>query len=557
MIQPIFIDARPEYIRVDDGPSSLLLAPVGTTRLVSLLRASFLRAGDRTVVLPTFNPCSRYMAAMRVACEQVDVVPLSEFRTDSYEASDWLLFIDPRFYCADALRLPAMLKDTVRPSARATHLVAMTRHTGGTNERVELAANGQVRRIQRYYDAATWPVLSGVACSLVSVACLRTTTEPLRFASLTDLRAQLTSRGVPSRDVLIEGAAFELGREDELVRLNERAVIELLQTTTSASPHLGRAVTVHPTARLIGPVVIQEDATVEADAVIVGPSVIGAGARVRSHAVIAQSVVASGTVIPAFTVLNHRAVFSEQHRAAATAPFSLPSASDEAPASEIEVEPSDGHGVYPRVKGLIDRFIAGVILVGLAPVFALIAAIIKLDSRGNVFFGDLREGRGGQPFRCLKFRTMLEGSDLRQRELLASNEVDGPQFKLEKDPRLTRAGRWLRPMSLDELPQLINVLLGQMSLIGPRPSPFRENQTCVPWREARLSVKPGITGLWQVCRHDRGRGDFHQWIYFDLLYVHHMSLWVDLKIVMATVATRGGQNNMSVHRIINAPRLQA
>ena len=118
---------------------------------------------------------------------------------------------------------------------------------------------------------------------------------------------------------------------------------------------------------------------------------------------------------------------------------------------------------------------------------------------------------------------MVPGADAMQRELYAKNDVDGPQFKLEKDPRLTRIGRWIRPCSLDELPQLVNVALGQMSLVGPRPSPFRENQTCVPWREGRLSVRPGITGLWQVCRHDRANGVFHPWIHYDLLYVEHMS----------------------------------
>ena len=119
--------------------------------------------------------------------------------------------------------------------------------------------------------------------------------------------------------------------------------------------------------------------------------------------------------------------------------------------------------------------------------------------------------------------------------------MDGPQFKLAHDPRVTRLGRILRRFSLDELPQLVNVLRLEMSLVGPRPSPFRENQLCVPWRDARLSVRPGITGLWQVCRHQRLQGDFHQWIHFDLLYVRHMSFLVDLKILAATVLTLAGQ----------------
>jgi lipopolysaccharide/colanic/teichoic acid biosynthesis glycosyltransferase len=99
----------------------------------------------------------------------------------------------------------------------------------------------------------------------------------------------------------------------------------------------------------------------------------------------------------------------------------------------------------------------------------------------------------------------------------------------------------LRALNIDELPQLFNVLVGEMSLVGPRPSPFRENQVCVPWREARLSVQPGITGFWQVCRHNRAAGDFHQWIEYDLLYVQHGSFCLDLKILAATVATLGGK----------------
>jgi hypothetical protein len=102
-------------------------------------------------------------------------------------------------------------------------------------------------------------------------------------------------------------------------------------------------------------------------------------------------------------------------------------------------------------------------------------------------------------------------------------------------------GRVLRALNVDELPQLLNVLTGEMSLVGPRPSPFLENQVCVPWREARLSVRPGITGLWQVCRHNRDDGDFHQWIEYDLLYVQHTSFWLDLKILAATLATLGGK----------------
>jgi lipopolysaccharide/colanic/teichoic acid biosynthesis glycosyltransferase len=217
-----------------------------------------------------------------------------------------------------------------------------------------------------------------------------------------------------------------------------------------------------------------------------------------------------------------------------------------APAPMVEssvVQDRRGHlsGGYPVLKAAFDIAASAIGLLLLSPILLLIALLVKLESQGPVFYVDRREGRGGRGFRCLKFRTMFAGADAQQRELLAKNQVDGPQFKMARDPRVTRVGGVLRMLNLDELPQLVNVFLLQMSLVGPRPSPFRENQLCIPWRDGRLSVRPGITGLWQVCRHHRSQGDFHQWIHFDLLYVRHVSFLVDLKILAATLLTLGGK----------------
>jgi lipopolysaccharide/colanic/teichoic acid biosynthesis glycosyltransferase len=180
-------------------------------------------------------------------------------------------------------------------------------------------------------------------------------------------------------------------------------------------------------------------------------------------------------------------------------------------------------------------------LIFLSPVMFVVSLLSWLESRGPIFYGDEREGLDGRLFRCWKFRTMFVGAHAAQLDLKAIDKMDGPHFKIDRDPRVTRVGRVLRALNFDELPQLFNVLTGEMSLVGPRPSPFRENQVCVPWREARLSVRPGITGLWQVCRHDRSEGDFHQWIEYDLLYVQHISFWMDVKILAATLVTLGGK----------------
>lgn len=193
---------------------------------------------------------------------------------------------------------------------------------------------------------------------------------------------------------------------------------------------------------------------------------------------------------------------------------------------------------YRTAKRALDIAASSLGLLVHMPFFLVVAALIKLTSRGPVLYGDLRQGLGGREFRCLKFRTMVADAAQKQRELQSLNEVDGPQFKISDDPRLTPIGHWLRRYNIDELPQLWNVLMGEMSLVGPRPSPDRENQLCPGWRRTRLSVRPGITGLWQVLRlRNAGTSDFQEWIYYDVEYARHQSLWLDLLILLYTPIT--------------------
>ena len=181
-------------------------------------------------------------------------------------------------------------------------------------------------------------------------------------------------------------------------------------------------------------------------------------------------------------------------------------------------------------------------LVALLPVLAIIALAVKLSSRGPVLFFQDRCGLGGRRFRFYKFRTMIANAEQHKRALAQRNEMAGPVFKIRKDPRVTRLGRVLRKLSLDELPQLWNVLLGHMSLVGPRPPTPDEVTRYNPRHVQRLAVVPGITGLWQVS----GRSDivdFERWIDLDLEYVRRSSLWMDLRILCKTivvvVSTRG------------------
>ncbi len=184
-------------------------------------------------------------------------------------------------------------------------------------------------------------------------------------------------------------------------------------------------------------------------------------------------------------------------------------------------------------KRAIDVFASLLGLMVLSPVLAVIAIMVKLDSPGPVFYGAERIGKRGRKFKCMKFRTMVRDAEQRKADLYHMNERDGVIFKIRNDPRITRLGRILRKYSLDELPQLFNVLRGEMSLVGPRPPVASEVQQYELMHLRRLAVSPGITGLWQV--EARQDPSFDSYISFDTAYVENWSLWLDLKILIRTV----------------------
>jgi exopolysaccharide biosynthesis polyprenyl glycosylphosphotransferase len=185
------------------------------------------------------------------------------------------------------------------------------------------------------------------------------------------------------------------------------------------------------------------------------------------------------------------------------------------------------------VKRSFDFVGAAVALLVLAPFLAAIALAIKLDSRGPVLFRQRRMGRNGVPFEMLKFRTMVDGAEAQKSALAARNEAGGGIFKIKDDPRITTVGGFLRRISLDELPQLFNVLLGDMSLVGPRPLPLDEDDRIEGWRRSRLELPPGITGPWQVF--GSARIPLNEMVKIDYLYGANWSLWLDVKILLRTV----------------------
>jgi lipopolysaccharide/colanic/teichoic acid biosynthesis glycosyltransferase len=220
----------------------------------------------------------------------------------------------------------------------------------------------------------------------------------------------------------------------------------------------------------------------------------------------------------------------------------------------LDIEPSEPpEDPNPRSGSLLDRASKRIFDIAFAalaifftlPLYPFIMFAIWIEDGRPFFFSHRRETMGGRDFPCVKFRSMRKDAERMKDELRAKNQADGPQFFIDKDPRLTRIGSLLRRYNLDELPQFFNVLLGQMSVVGPRPSPHSENQYCPPWREARLSVRPGITGLWQIKRTRRHGTDFQEWIKYDIEYVEKRTFWLDMVIIFRTLSVMLGKVSRS------------
>ncbi len=551
-IWPVLLDFEPPYLRRPGG--SLLQTPVGRKLLVSRLcdRIQAITA-NAPLILPTHRSGPAYRAAMSAACPRATVLADDEQLIDRLpplETSDVFLFVDPRCLPLDESSMTVLLDRFQSERVVAHHLVAFEASVAGTREHVSIDGGGRVRSIHRYYEPATWPFIAGVPASLVPVSSSFGYLEPVP-ESLVELRRQLVASGAPCRDISVEGGTVDLTTPNGLLAATEHYVIEEAShgwaTGRTSTLLVGEGHSIAPSARILGPVVIHSGVRIGEGVTIVGPALIGAGAQVADRAIVAHAMVGPHSQVPQDCTIRDRVWFNSLDDPDDVRPESSYQdrlerfGFDPDATSAINAVADVSHSWHLRWKRLFDVVAASIGLVLLSPLLLLVAVLVRLESRGPILYRGEREGLGGRPFECLKFRTMQEGAHGLQHLLKAQDKLDGPHFKLDGDPRLTPVGRILRSLNVDELPQLFNVLRGDMSLVGPRPSPFRENQICVPWREGRLSVRPGVTGLWQICRKNRSSGDFHQWIEYDLLYVQQISLWLDLKILVATVVTIAGR----------------
>ena len=199
--------------------------------------------------------------------------------------------------------------------------------------------------------------------------------------------------------------------------------------------------------------------------------------------------------------------------------------------------------VYLIFKRITDILLSLIGLIILSPVILIVAIAIKIDSKGPIIFKQDRIGKDEVRFGMYKFRSMVVNAEELKKDLQEQNEMSCPMFKMKNDPRITRVGRFIRKTSIDELPQLINVIKGDMSLVGPRPSLPKEVNCFEPWMKERLTVQPGITCFWQVS--GRNNIPFKEWMELDIKYVREMNYWVDIKLIFKTFFVLFGDENAS------------
>ena len=457
------------------------------------------------------------------------------------ERTSWLVVSNGRF----AAQIDSELLHKVLAGIQADVVaVNVEPELLGKRDKVRLAAQGKVAGFRRLYSdcaepapvPADWPHYVFVKTNVLD-RVLTGQTLPQSFSALLERcrRAQLTLRTIN-----VGGVVLDLETEGGLLNFCQAELSKIRNTKYE----IQNSNMISPSSRLVGKVLLGKNIHIGPKAIVVGPTIIGNNVRIGASAIINSSIIGPGVCVPQNQFVQDHVVKGPQYNWKRLNQCKSNNSKQVCgPKFDFnhQQRANDTFRNWSRFsyagcfKRIADIVAAVTVLVLFAPVLPIIALVIKLTSRGPVFFKDTRQGLHGKAFRCLKFRTMVVGADKIQDKLRTVSQVDGPQFKMADDPRLSAVGSFLRDTYIDEIPQFFNVLLGQMSVVGPRPSPESENTLCPSWRDARLSVRPGITGLWQVCRSRQPMKDFQEWIYYDIKYVRDPSLKMDLWVSWKTV----------------------
>jgi lipopolysaccharide/colanic/teichoic acid biosynthesis glycosyltransferase len=452
-------------------------------------------------------------------------------------SGQWYIISNGRF----ATRINNELLGQVLADIRADVIIVKAEpELLGERERLRLTTQGKVVGFRRLYsDSAEffpvpddWPhhlfVKTDVFKKLISDGSLS-----LSFSSFLE---KCRSNTFSVRSVNVGGSVLDLDTESGLLDLCRMRLVKMRDSEFT----IHRSEKISKDSRFIGRVLLGRNVQIDPNVVVIGPTIVGDNVRIEEGAVINSSIIGSEVCVPCNQIVNNRVVKDTQYNWECLVRNKSNSFVN-TDYFNLSKDVTSKYRSWPKFsyarcfKRIADIFAAIIVIILFAPLIPLIALAIKLTSPGSVFFGDRRQGLHGKEFHCLKFRTMVTGADKIQEKLRFVSQVDGPQFKMVDDPRISAVGRFLRETYIDEIPQFFNVLLGQMSVVGPRPSPESENTLCPLWREARLSVRPGITGLWQISRTREPMKDFQEWILYDIKYVRNLSLKKDLWICWQTV----------------------
>jgi lipopolysaccharide/colanic/teichoic acid biosynthesis glycosyltransferase len=468
-------------------------------------------------------------------------VPVSSELLRKAKHNLWIAFSNGRF----VTQMNAELLDKVLAETQADVLAVNSRpDLLAYREKVLLTADGKVAGFRRVYAdsiepapmPSDWPhhvfVKRGALDRILSDSVF-----PASFSAFLE---RCNSAALRLSAIDVAGLAFDLDTEEGLLNFCGTHLSKIRNSKLK----IENSDTISPTSRLVGKVLLGKNVEIGPDAVVVGPTIICNGAKIEEGSAIDSSIIFQGATVQRGEFIQNRVIReakSSQKNGTASpghvaGRFFYRSISlDKRERTRATFRTWPWFSYARALKRIADVVAALIVLILFAPLTPLIVLAIKLTSPGPAFFKDKRQGLHGKAFNCLKFRTMHVGAGEIQERLRVISQVDGPQFKIAEDPRISTAGRFLRDTFLDEIPQFLNVLLGQMSVIGPRPSPESENTLCPWWRDARLSVRPGITGLWQVCRTRQPGKDFQEWIHYDTEYVRNLSLRMDLWICWQTV----------------------
>jgi lipopolysaccharide/colanic/teichoic acid biosynthesis glycosyltransferase len=451
--------------------------------------------------------------------------------------NSWICISDGRFFTSVDNRLISHLLINVRADVLAVNVIP---RLCASYEKVLTTSQNELVGFRMFYEDAVqiapvpynWPhhlfIRAGIINNLVSKSGI-----PAVFDELLDI---CNSKSHSVQGFNIGGTVLDLAEEDGFLKLVKhklgngempnRYLAEYSRTN-------GRDdINIADSARLFGKILFGKGVNVGENSIIVGPAIIGNNVKVGRNTAVRESVIDAGLSLQSGEVIEKKVLIHSQDSSDKS--LRKTHQADAEPVFNFNRQNPDSFRKWPRfsyvgfAKRILDVIASVIVLVLFAPFLPVIMLAIKLTSPGPVFFKDTRQGLYGRPFKCLKFRTMEQGADKMQDRLRVLSVVKGPQFMIPDDPRMSAVGKFLRETYIDEIPQFFNVLLGQMSVVGPRPSPESENRLCPFWRDARLSVRPGITGYWQICRTRQPMKDFQEWIYYDVKYVRDLSLKLDL-----------------------------